>query len=134
LLITTGKNHEKREKKLFGSHFIVNPHPKIGISLWQIHQTINPNEHLSKQLFCFYPISKSLVHLSKIDCQLLEHAYQTSKVKLTGMDIKYIICFSANIDVKDISLLFNIEPASVHTVRYRIRRKFAKGDGVLMMV
>ncbi|MCL2027999.1 MAG: hypothetical protein FWG79_05865, partial [Bacteroidales bacterium] len=75
-----------------------------------------------------------LDRLSKIDCQLLEHAYQTSKVKLTGMDIKYIICFSANIDVKDISLLFNIEPASVHTVRYRIRRKFAKGDGVLMMV
>ncbi|MCL2028656.1 MAG: hypothetical protein FWG79_09280, partial [Bacteroidales bacterium] len=75
-----------------------------------------------------------LDRLSKIDCQLLEHAYQTSKVKLTGMDIKYIICFSANIDVKDISLLFNIEPASVHTVRYRIRRKFAKGDGVLMMI
>jgi len=69
-----------------------------------------------------------LDRLAKIDFKLLEQAYQTSKVKITGMDMKYIICFSADIDVKDISLLFNIEPASVHTVRYRIKKKFAKKD------
>ena len=61
--------------------------------------------------------------LSKIDSKLLEQAYQNSKVKITGMDMKYIICFSADIDVRDISLLFNIEPASVNTVRYRIKKK-----------
>ena len=75
-----------------------------------------------------------LDRLSKIDFQLLEAAYQSSKVKITGMDMKYIICFAANIDVKDVSLLFNIEPASVHTVRYRIRKKFAKEDSFRMIL
>jgi len=69
-----------------------------------------------------------LERLSKIDAKLLEQAYQSSKAKITGMDMKYIICFSADIDVKDISLLFNVEPASVHTVRYRIKKKFSKED------
>jgi hypothetical protein len=69
-----------------------------------------------------------LERLSKIDAKLLEQAYQTAKVKITGMDMKYIICFSTDIDVRDISLLFNIEPASVHTVRYRIKKKFSKED------
>ena len=66
--------------------------------------------------------------LSKIDAKLLEMAYQTSTVKITGKDMKYIICFAADFEVKDVSQLFNIEPASVHTVRYRIRKKFAKED------
>ena len=66
--------------------------------------------------------------LSKLDVKLLEQAYQTSKTKITGMDMKYIVCFAANIDTKDVSLLFNIEPTSVNTVRYRIRKKFAKED------
>jgi hypothetical protein len=69
-----------------------------------------------------------LERLSKIDFQPLENAYQASKVKITAMDMKYIICFAADLDAKDISLLFNIEPASVHTVRYRIKKKFAKED------
>ena len=75
-----------------------------------------------------------LESLSKIDSELLETAYQNSKVKITGMDMKYIICFAADIDVKDISLLFNIEPASVHTVRYRIKKKFQKEDSFKMIL
>ena len=69
-----------------------------------------------------------LSRLSKIDAKLLEHVCQTSEAKLTGMDMKYIICFSADMNVKDISLLFNVEPASVRTVRYRIRKKFSEKD------
>jgi len=42
--------------------------------------------------------------------------------------MKYIVCFVAAVDVKAISLLFNIEPASVYTARYRIKKKFAKDD------
>ena len=75
-----------------------------------------------------------LERLSKLDSKLLEHVYQKSKAKITGMDMKYIICFSADIDVKDISLLFNIEPASVHTVRYRIKKKFAEKDAVKFLI
>jgi len=69
-----------------------------------------------------------LARLSKIDFKLLEYAYQSSKKTLTCLDMKYIICFTADINVKDICLLFNIEPASVHTVRYRIKKKFSKND------
>jgi hypothetical protein len=72
--------------------------------------------------------------LSNIDTKLLEAAYQTSQASITGMDMKYIICFAADIEVKDISLLFNIEPASVYTVRYRIRKKFAKDASFSMIL
>ena len=75
-----------------------------------------------------------LERLSAMDSELLETAYQNSKAKITGMDMKYIICFAADIDVKDISLLFNIEPASVHTVRYRIKKKFQKEDSFQMIL
>ena len=75
-----------------------------------------------------------LERLSKIDFKMFEKAYQTSKTKITGMDMKYLICFAADIDVKDISLLFNIEPASVHTVRYRLRKKIAKDDSFRMIL
>ncbi|MCL2073360.1 MAG: hypothetical protein FWH18_05540 [Marinilabiliaceae bacterium] len=64
---------------------------------------------------------------------MLENAYQTSKAKITSMDIKYIICFAADLDTKDISLIFNIEPASVNTVRYRIKKKFAEEDAFRMV-
>ena len=66
--------------------------------------------------------------LSKIDAKLLETAYQTSKEKITSKEMKYFICFAADISVRDISALFKVEAASVHTVRYRIRKKFAKND------
>ncbi len=66
--------------------------------------------------------------LSHLDDALLENAYRNSEGKITPLDMKYIICFNAGMSVRDISILFNIEPASVTTVRYRIRKKFAKED------
>jgi hypothetical protein len=75
------------------------------------------------------PIEKSVKKryaesIAAMDSKILEQAYRTSTAKLTGMDLKYMICFLAGMDVRDISLLMNVEPASVHTVRYRIRKKF----------
>ena len=75
-----------------------------------------------------------LERLTKIDLKLLENACQSSQVKITGMDMKYIVCFAANIDTKDVSLLFNVEPKSVNTVRYRIKKKFAKEDTFRMIL
>jgi hypothetical protein len=69
-----------------------------------------------------------LERLSNLDAKLFETAYQNSKTKITSMDMKYILCFAANMDVKDIGLLFNIDTASVYTVRYRIRKKLSKDD------
>ena len=40
------------------------------------------------------------------------------------MDKRYILCFAAGMSVEDVADLFHIEPASVYTVRYRLRKKF----------
>ncbi|MDL2254649.1 hypothetical protein LJB78_00005 [Bacteroidales bacterium OttesenSCG-928-J16] len=79
-------------------------------------------------------ISKSLIEderknayiasLIILNTSILEHAYILSERKITNMDMKYLICFAADMESKDISLIFNIEPASVRTVRYRIKKKF----------
>lgn len=45
---------------------------------------------------------------------------------LTIVDKKYIICFLSGESVKKIADRFNIEPASVYTVRYRLKKKFHK--------
>ena len=40
------------------------------------------------------------------------------------MDIKYILCFYLDFEARDIATIFSVEPASVYTVRYRLRKKF----------
>ena len=72
--------------------------------------------------------------LSKIDFQLLEIAYKTSIVKISGKDMKYLICFAADIDANDVCRLFKVKRESVYTARYRIRKKFAKNDCFLAIL
>ncbi len=79
-------------------------------------------------------ISKSLIEkdskiqyverLNTLDTDMLEQGYLAANEKITNMDMKYIICFAVDMEVKDISLIYNVEPASVRTVRYRIKKKF----------
>ena len=64
--------------------------------------------------------------LSNANIEILEQACLTTEKKISGMDMKYMICFSIEMNIKDISLLFNIEPASVCTARYRFRKKFGR--------
>ena len=56
-----------------------------------------------------------LVHIQG----LLRHG-----VKITTMDKRYILCFAAGMSVEDIADFMCLEPASVYTVRYRLRKKF----------
>lgn len=56
-----------------------------------------------------------LVHIQG----LLNHG-----VKITTMDKRYILCFAAGMSVEDIADFMCLEPASVYTVRYRLRKKF----------
>jgi rRNA maturation endonuclease Nob1 len=62
--------------------------------------------------------------LSELDIDMLEQGYFTATEKISNMDMKYIICFAIDMDTKDMSILFNVEHASIHTVRYRIKKKF----------
>ena len=65
-----------------------------------------------------------ITQLSGLDIDMLEQGYLTANEKISNMDMKYIICFAVDMDGKDMSLLFNVEPASIRTVRYRIKKKF----------
>ena len=42
------------------------------------------------------------------------------------MDKRYLMCFAAGLSAEQVADIFNVEPASVYTVRYRIRKKFPK--------
>jgi hypothetical protein len=64
--------------------------------------------------------------LSELDVDTLEQGYLSAHEKISTMDMKYIICFAIKMDVKDMSLLFNVEPGSIRTVRYRIKKKFGE--------
>ncbi len=67
---------------------------------------------------------KYLDQLAALDTARLEETFSTLPDTITPMDMKYIVCFMTGIDVPDISTMLNIEPASVYTVRYRIKKKF----------
>ena len=45
-------------------------------------------------------------------------------MKITTMDKRYILCFAAGMTVEQIADFMCLEPASVYTVRYRLRKKF----------
>ncbi|MDR2970142.1 MAG: hypothetical protein LBV32_11160 [Tannerellaceae bacterium] len=83
-------------------------------------------EWISKSLMDKAKKDACIRKLSTLDIDMLEQGYLTADEKITSMDMKYIICFSIDMDVKDISLLFNVEPASIRTVRYRIKKKFGE--------
>lgn len=72
--------------------------------------------------------------LDNLDISFLENIYRSSEGNLTSLDMKYIVCFVAKISVRDISILFNVEQASVNTVRYRIRKKIAQNDPTRLII
>jgi hypothetical protein len=75
-----------------------------------------------------------LERLGGLDVSLLENVYRSSGGILTSLDMKYIACFAAEIAVRDIGQMFNVEPASVNTVRYRIRKKFSAEDPFRLVI
>lgn len=72
--------------------------------------------------------------LAELDVDMLEKGYLSSQEKISKTDMKYIICFAIDMDVKDMSLLFNVEPASIRTVRYRIKKKFGGKNTFTFMI
>ncbi len=70
------------------------------------------------------------IHQAQFDtvnmAQLLK-LLDESTISLSTMDKKYIICFIAAIKPAEIATMFNVESASVYTVKYRIKKKFSAG-------
>lgn len=44
--------------------------------------------------------------------------------KITKMDKRYVLCFAAGMSVEEVADFMCLEPTSVYTVRYRLRKKF----------
>jgi hypothetical protein len=78
--------------------------------------------------------NRYILKLSDLNNDMLEQGFLTADEKISKMDMKYIICFSIDMDVKDMSLLFNVEPASIRTVRYRIKKKFGQKNSFAFLV
>ena len=84
-------------------------------------------DNLIKQLqqlpaSCAYKMH-SIARLQTLDIENIAHLCAQGN-RLTNMDKRYILCFAAGMSVEDVADLFHIEPASVYTVRYRLRKKF----------
>lgn len=73
---------------------------------------------------------KVLQHMQALDLELLRREMSTIE-GLSTMDKRYIICFAAGLTAEQVSVIFNISPPSVYTVRYRIRKKYMASKGHL---
>ena len=70
------------------------------------------------------PYKESTIQrLKSLDTKRLSNLFTQGR-QLTNMDKRYLLCFAAGMTVEQIAHLFHIEPASVYTVRYRLRKKF----------
>ena len=61
-----------------------------------------------------------------VDITLVAYLCECSERTLTATNLSYILCFLAGLDTQTIATVFMIEPASVYSVRYRLRACFPK--------
>ena len=72
--------------------------------------------------------------LLSLNEEAFDKAFIVEKGNITNMDMKYILCFAANMDTIDTGIVFNIEPASVRTVRYRIKKKINNKNSIFSLI
>lgn len=72
--------------------------------------------------------------LRQLDAARLDADFSEISRQMTQMDLKYAICFYIGMEVRDIASVFNVEPASVYTVRYRMRKKFGGSTAMRFMM
>lgn len=62
--------------------------------------------------------------LRTVNTQTANNLFAAAEKPLSIVDKRYLFCFMAGLKVQEIAKLFHVEPESVYTVRYRLRRKF----------
>ncbi len=67
---------------------------------------------------------KHIKTLDNFDSGILNNIIYSAENKLSTLNVQYIVCFLINMNTKDIGMLFNIQQASIYSVRYRIKKKF----------
>ena len=68
-------------------------------------------------------VERTVVQLRELDLGHIQVMLSHGK-KITTMDKRYVLCFAAGMSVEEIADFMSLEPASVYTVRYRLRKKF----------
>jgi hypothetical protein len=69
-------------------------------------------------------VERTVVQLRELDLGHIQVMLSRGN-KITTMDKRYILCFAAGMTVDEIADFMSLEPASVYTVRYRLRKKFS---------
>jgi len=69
-------------------------------------------------------VERTVAQLRELDLAHIQVMLSHGK-KITTMDKRYILCFAAGMTVDEIADFMSLEPASVYTVRYRLRKKFS---------
>lgn len=68
-------------------------------------------------------VERTVLQLRELDLAHIQVMLSHGK-KITTMDKRYILCFAAGMTVEEVADFMSLEPASVYTVRYRLRKKF----------
>lgn len=72
------------------------------------------------------PREKTSFYLDKlevIDDSFVANIERISNSSISSIFIQYCICFVINMDIKDISECFSVEPSTIHMARYRMKKK-----------
>lgn len=62
--------------------------------------------------------------LAHFDKRRFEEVGSMAKHRLTESDKRYMICFIVGMSMADIATIFHVEPTSLYTMKYRIKKKF----------
>ena len=70
--------------------------------------------------------------LKRIDDQYLSALKNRFNGNLSTLYIKYCVCFAIGMEIGEVSECFSIEQASVHMIRYRLKKKFGLANHDLL--
>lgn len=62
--------------------------------------------------------------IAHFDKRRFEEVRNMAKRTLTESDKRYMICFIVGMSITDIATVFHVEPTSLYTMKYRIKKKF----------
>lgn len=68
--------------------------------------------------------SRYLSALDHFDKRRFEEVGHMAKRDLTETDKRYMICFIVGMSITDIATIFHVEPTSLYTMKYRLKKKF----------
>ena len=127
LLLVIGRKHT--EMKLYEAALEAD-NMRVMIQQLEDQTDIDPLVHMVDELVAQlqagakrYYVDRVVTKLRELDLEHIQVLLSHGK-KITLMDKRYVLCFAAGMTVDEIADFMSLEPASVYTVRYRLRKKF----------